>query len=551
MRGDPFFLPSLARGNPTGWPRFPPGLLILAGFLLLWIYAYRISENPLSWEEPRRCLIAMEMIERHDYIVPHLLGETYYNKPPLQNWLLVFFSGNRLDRVGPGPLRLISLLSLAGIASLLWALGRRKEAWSPAWAPPLVFLTLGIVVQYGRSGEVDPLFAFWIALAFWCFETGRRTRSSWLQWGLSQALLAPGILTKIIAPIFFYPPVLVLALKDRGRFPFSLPAFLAGLAGEIVLVCAWLIPYSADSSVSSFLLHGWTEEILPRTPLGADLVAFLKHFASFPFEFLGNILPWSLMGVLWLYPQMRRATILQTVRKDPLLELSWTVSAWILLLFWFMPGGKGRYLLPAYPFLAVLIADALGMWASSTHGRRVARRRTVHGFFQRALVDRSTGWIFLVLLWAGGVSLAGIYGTGGLPIQPLVIGSLALMAASFWIRRISSGRIFLLMLGLGLLYGIAYSGMTLVQRAQKEELLLQPARKIAEAILKPLPLVCGKEVTRGSCYVFARHLGRVPKKSHPSQGAYYLVSSLSEGAKIHGTPIAQAPPLGLWQVEQK
>jgi len=146
-----------AAGLP-GPSALPKVWMLLTGLVLLWIYGYGISANPLTWEEPRRCLVALEMIYRGDYIVPHVLGEPYRNKPPLLNWLIVLFAGNRANGVGPVPIRLIGLLSLLGISWCLWQLARGQHPTGPAWLPVLMFLTMGIVIQSGRSGELDILY---------------------------------------------------------------------------------------------------------------------------------------------------------------------------------------------------------------------------------------------------------------------------------------------------------------------------------------------------------------------------------------------------------
>jgi 4-amino-4-deoxy-L-arabinose transferase-like glycosyltransferase len=263
----------------------PKVWMLLIGLILLWIYGYRIFANPLTWEEPRRCLVALEMIYRGDYVVPHVLGEPYRNKPPLQNWLIVLFAGNQANGVGPGPIRLISLLSLLGISWCLWQLAQGQLTTYPAWLPVLIFLTMGIVIQYGRSGELDALFTFWIVAALCCFEAGRRRQSAWLQWGLSQAILAGGILTKGLAPVFFYPPALYCAWQDRKQMPFAWRSFLIGLALEVSLVSAWLIPYAQRSSAAA-LGQRLTEEILSRTPVGNSALVLLSGACLF-----GNPIP--------------------------------------------------------------------------------------------------------------------------------------------------------------------------------------------------------------------------------------------------------------------
>src|SRR5215475_12594380 len=134
-----------ARQHSEGLPgptALPKVWMLLTGLTLLWIYGYGISANPLTWEEPRRSLVALEMMYRGDYIVPQVLGEPYRNKPPLLNWLIVLFAGNRANGVGPVPIRLIGLLFLLGIVWRLWQLTRGQHTTSPAWIPVLIFLTM-------------------------------------------------------------------------------------------------------------------------------------------------------------------------------------------------------------------------------------------------------------------------------------------------------------------------------------------------------------------------------------------------------------------------
>src|SRR6188508_203693 len=44
----------------------------------------------LRLEEPRRALVAIEMLLRHNYLVPEINGHLYYTKPPLFNWAIAF-----------------------------------------------------------------------------------------------------------------------------------------------------------------------------------------------------------------------------------------------------------------------------------------------------------------------------------------------------------------------------------------------------------------------------------------------------------------------------
>lgn len=514
---------------PTGW-------LLCIGIILLWIYGSRMAIDPLTWEEPRRCLVALEMIARGDYIVPYVLGEPYRNKPPLQNWLIVLFAGNRVHGVGPVPIRLISLLSLLGTSWCLWRFARGQQTPCPAWMPVLIFLTMGIVVQYGRSGELDPLFTFWVVAALGCFDAGRRRRAVWLQWGLSQALLAGGILTKGLAPVFFYPPVLYCAWQDRKQVPVPPGPVLLGLALEGTIVSAWLVPYAWRTS-AAMLGRQWSEELLARTPVSSSALALVAHVVSFPLEILGAMLPWSLVLGLCLLPQVRGA-MRSALRQEPSLRLAAAVSLWSTGLLWLMPGAKGRYLFPALAFMATLLGHILASaWA--------AAQDTVIG---KLCLDRRTPWLALGLCWGGGVALTAVL-TGHTRLwQPLVVGLLAIAATAYGVRTTRATGPFFLLLLTALLYGIVYTGVSRAMVAAPEMQRVQAAHTIAAAIAESRPVVCDTQVSYRDCFEISRRVGRALYRHRPPSGDYLLVTSLHHGTPARGELLAQAAPLALWKV---
>jgi 4-amino-4-deoxy-L-arabinose transferase-like glycosyltransferase len=524
----------------------PKVWMLLIGLILVWIYGYGISANPLTWEEPRRSLVALEMIYRGDYIVPHVLGEPYRNKPPLLNWLIVLFAGNRADGVGPVPIRLIGLLSLLGLSWCLWQLARGQSATGPAWLPVLIFLTMGIVIQYGRSGQLDILFTFWVVAALYCFEVGRRRQSAWWQWGLSQVILAGGILTKGPAPLFFYPPALYCAWQDRKQMPFARRPFLMGLALEVALVLAWLIPYAQQNSAAA-LGQRWSEELLVRTPVAHSALAFVVHLVSFPFELFGAILPWSLVFGLCLLPQVRQS-VLHAVRRQSSLRLAVAVSLWSIGLLWLMPGAKGRYCLPGLAFLAVLCGYMLACGCAAVHQTTPLRTTRLLSLIRETCIDRGTVWPVLGLSWVGAFFLTALTTGHAIFWQPLVIGLVAIMAISYGVRRHRTTWLLGLLLLMALLYGIFYVGVNRVLVAEPEKRLSQSASRIAAAIEASLPVVCEHGVDIPACLVISRSIGRPLQRHHPSHGVYLLVTPLPYEVQAHRQPIAQVAPLALWRV---
>ena len=63
-------------------------LLLIGGLsTVLWSHLGYLPLDTRS-DEPRRALVALEMILSNDYVTPTLNGARYFNKPPLYNWII-------------------------------------------------------------------------------------------------------------------------------------------------------------------------------------------------------------------------------------------------------------------------------------------------------------------------------------------------------------------------------------------------------------------------------------------------------------------------------
>jgi 4-amino-4-deoxy-L-arabinose transferase-like glycosyltransferase len=64
-------------------------LLAAVAFVLLLLgFFVHLGLSPLRLEEPRRALISLEMLFRDNWVVPTEMGEYYYKKPPVYNWVI-------------------------------------------------------------------------------------------------------------------------------------------------------------------------------------------------------------------------------------------------------------------------------------------------------------------------------------------------------------------------------------------------------------------------------------------------------------------------------
>ncbi len=501
-----------------GWA----ALALVLGF----VYLRGVAGDPLRWEEPRRALVAAEMIRRGDYVVPRLLGEPYLNKPPMHGWLIVLFSGFDARRVGALSVRLPSVLAVAGIALLLAGLGTGSRT-GPHPLPALVFLTLGILPQYGRPGEIDLPFTLWTTGALAAFELGRRRASGGLQWVASQGLVAGGILTKGFAPLFFHPPALLVTW--RRRLPLRALALGAGCALMLALVAAWVVPYSLSGPVRA-LGERLSSEVAQRTT-GAGAGAALRHLALYPLVLVAAAAPWSLVPAALATRRGRAA--LHGLLADPWLALCGAAVAWGVLVFALVPGTLPRYLIPVLPPAAVLAAAALA---------RVDRPSSATG-----------PWAGLAAAWAAALPLAArrplsqAPDTDRLVLTAVVtaLGLLAVAAGREVARRF--GVVTAALLAAGLLYGLAFAGVAEPSAARRHQASVDAAEALAPKVRPQVPLVVAEGTDRRFTWPLAHRLDRIPVE-RPPEPPYDLVGPVGTEVPARARLVAESGGFALWRL---
>lgn len=516
----------------------------------MWLFGYRLSYAPPHWEEPRRAIVAFEMIHNGDYVVPTVLGEPYTKKPPLQNWLIAALARWDTARIAAHWSRWISVLAMFGTAWFLVALASppgRRARWP--WLPALVFLTYGISVQYGRSGEIDPLFTFWTTGAVFFFESGRRRGNPWIKWVPSQLMVAGGLLTKGLSPLFFWPPVIAWELieRRRARGPGPGRAWIQvsiGLAAMVLVVAAWVVPYALSGSLDRLLSTG-REQILDRAPGDKGVSRFFTHLAAFPFEMLGNLMPWSLL-VFALFSRNVRRVGAELWRHEPFFRLVVIAAGWGMLMLWPMPGSLGRYAMPAYPF----VAAALCLWIE----RVLGPTETGPQRGGRAVI----AWTALAAVWAVVIVVSGGRRADVDLAWPLGAGLVAIGLIAWVDRRpwgLPSPTPWLL--ALGFLYGAYHASINESRHAARDRErnaeIADLARELIEDAARhgldpaSAPVVCARSLGLAECLEIMKVLGRPLQRQALEPGArgYWFVKT-SDAPPSSGRLVAERRSRQLW-----
>ena len=319
-----------------------PLLLLVAVLALGWnLGGYRL----LDPDEGRNAEVAREMARSNDYLIPHLDGLPYLDKP------IVYFAAAAavMEVLGPTETaaRLPAYLATLATLALLVTFARRRWGPDAGWLAGLAFATMPFTLAYAHTAIFDSALTLCTTAAIiWFFE--ERVTLAW-------AALAVGGLTK--GPVALAVPlVVVVPFALATGAPLRRLVSARGLAVFAVLTLPWL--FAVTSRFPEFPRYVFVMETLQR-------FATLSFHRTAPWWFYLAIVP--LATFPWLVPACARLA-----RREPAVgESSW-LALWVLAplaLFTLNHSKLPQYVLPLMPPLALAAARHLAQ-----DGPRVAWR---------------------------------------------------------------------------------------------------------------------------------------------------------------------------------
>jgi len=317
-----------------------PFLVLAAVLALGWnLNGYRL----LDPDEGRNAEVAREMAAENDYLLPHLDGLPYLDKP------IVFFAAAAaaMEVLGPTETaaRLPALLAtIATIALVVWFARRR---WGPAtgWLGGLALATMPMAMAYARATIFDSTLSLCTTAAILAFAEERPV--------LAWAAIGVGTLTKgpvaIAIPICVMVPWLLLTgVPLRRLFP------PRGLAVFGLVTLPWFVYVSLR--IPEFPHYVFVRETLQR-------VTTRSFHRTAPLWYYLPILP--VAAFPWIVPALARlgggrwrwAWLARKVNPDarePLLLTCWVLGP--LAFFSLSQSKLPQYLLPLMPAFAFAAA---------------------------------------------------------------------------------------------------------------------------------------------------------------------------------------------------
>jgi len=302
------------------------------------------------WEpdETRYAVVAREMVQSGDWILPHLNRDIYAEKPPLFFWLVnlsTFLGGANSELANRLPSALAGLITLF----VTFLLGERLFHPRVGFLSAMVLATSILFLQLSRWVMLDSLFTllflFTIFYFFQGFENEARRRRYYLFAGLFMGL---GVLTK--GPVAYLPvPIfMIFGLSQRKVKAFWNTHLLWGILLSLLIVFLWLLPacWVGGEEYTKRILFGQTIGRLTGSEKYFHHEPIFFYFIRFPLDFF----PWIVL--------LPSAVISGFRNKKQFSKEFLFLSIWFLFIFFFFTlseGKKDNYLLPLYPAVAIVI----------------------------------------------------------------------------------------------------------------------------------------------------------------------------------------------------
>jgi len=326
-------------------------LLVLAAALALgWNLAgYRL----LDPDEGRNAEVAREMAQGNDYLVPHLDGLPYLDKP------IVYFaaSAGLMELLGPTETaaRLPAYLAtLATIGLLVW-FARRRWGGAAGWLAGLAFATMPLTLMYAHTTIFDSTLTLCTTAAIISLFEERL--------GLAWAAIAVGALTK--GPVAIAVPlVAMVAYSLAAGVRLGRLVSLRGLAAFAILTLPWFLAVSRR--FPEFPQYVFVRETFQRftTPSFHRTAPLWYYLPIVPIA----AFPWIVLGA----PRLGRWRATWANRREAAARESIWLAAWVLAplaLFTLNHSKLPQYVLPLMPALALAAARHLAAGGPRTAWR--------------------------------------------------------------------------------------------------------------------------------------------------------------------------------------
>jgi 4-amino-4-deoxy-L-arabinose transferase-like glycosyltransferase len=329
----------------------------LAAVIVLLAAVYSVGNGRIPlWDrdEPRNAQAARQMYQTGDWVVPRFLDQVRTAKPVFTYWCQVLamhiFGDNSFAARLPSVIGMTLTLLVLG-----WVLYRKVSPDHALWTVLILGTSAMVIAWCGRNALTDGMLLLWITIAQLCllrvYETGNATWPTVIIWSAAAGLAA---LTK--GPVIIAVQgmtLLALLIIDRGRWRWRISLigaakFLLGCLIIAAIVGPWL--WLVEKRSPGFILTSASHDVFRR--MTEPLEQHKGPPGYYVLTLWGTFFPWSLFLPMAIIFAWRH-------RADPRIRFALAAVVGPLICFEAVQTKLPHYVLPCFPPLAFLTADAL------------------------------------------------------------------------------------------------------------------------------------------------------------------------------------------------
>ncbi len=319
--------------------------------------------------EPREALVAQSMLINENWISPPAYNGAVPSKPPFNHWLisLVSLPGGEVTEFTS---RLPSAVAVVLFSACFYIFLRRRTTERSALLAGLILLTSFEWFRSAVTCRVDTILSTSLAGALLALFAWREEGRKGFPF-LAAVLITCAGLTKgpigVALPLAIFSLFEVVSGEKTVRNVVRIGLRGAGIAVPVVLIVSlwYLAGYLQRGDV--FIDKIYYENFARLTSSMEDEPH--KHAAPYMLLMLAlGFLPWT---IVWITAAIRSFSVRNYTlgafreiwaRSSELQRYAFIAAAFIFVFFCIPSSKRSVYIMPAYPFIAILAAECLCAW---------------------------------------------------------------------------------------------------------------------------------------------------------------------------------------------
>ena len=307
--------------------------------------------------------MAREILRTGDWLVLHHPYYTewsnFYEHPPLYMWLTAI--SFKIFGTNDFAAKFFSASMGFGTIIIVYYAAKQIKDSQFAFISAFALLTTQYFWDYARKARLEIPLTFWMALAFFLIVLAYKKKSHWWSLGGGTAV-AFAFLTKGIPALSMFGAAFFMYILGFGVSLTGLAFFCSYIAGFLLIIAPWSVLQYIYDEGRFFDWYIFRQVAWSVGGRGQSVTGFAAKLGSY-FYYLNELafqimIPWFAAAVYGAYRLLRRVKFKESfLRYMPLLT-----AVIIIIAFTIIPFKKGRYILPAVPFLCMTAAEAFTGW---------------------------------------------------------------------------------------------------------------------------------------------------------------------------------------------